>query len=152
MSWPAERRESEARFFPDRRPAAQGACRTDGEAEHEQPGEDEVRDLHPAGIAEREQADRLPREVESITAHRLHARGEHEDGSGDRAGGHEGPRGGPSRRWAPWLFGVFGIGLVIGGAFTADPALGFPAGAAVALGFAWITAYAVSLLRRPSIA
>jgi len=134
-------------------------------------------------------------------------------------------RGGPSRRWAPWLFGVFGTGLVIGGAFTADPALGFPVGApegipetmsfhalvhavapplaftslvigmfvvahrlawegrrraavwtrvaavvcfalsvpvgpgfsvrlflAVALGFAWITAYAVSLLRRPSIA
>ena len=134
-------------------------------------------------------------------------------------------RGGPSRRWAPWLFGVFGVGLVIGGAFTADPALGFPAGApegipetmsfhammhaiapplaftalvvgmfvvahrlawegrrgaavwtrvaavacfalsipvgpgfsvrlflAVALGFGWITAYAVSLLRRPAIA
>ena len=134
-------------------------------------------------------------------------------------------RGGPSRRWAPWLFGVFGIGLIIGGAFTADPALGFPAGApegipatmsvhamvhaiapplaftalviamlvvahrlawegrrgaavwtrvatvvcfalsipvgpgfsvrlflAIALGFGWITAYAVSLLRRPTIA
>jgi len=134
-------------------------------------------------------------------------------------------RGGPSRRWAPWLFGVFGIGLIIGGAFTADPALGFPAGApegipdtmslhamvhaiapplaftalvigmfviahrlawegrrgaavwtrvaavacfalsvpvgpgfsvrlllAVALGFGWITAYAVSLLRRPHLA
>jgi hypothetical protein len=35
---------------------------------------------------------------------------------------------GPGRRWAPLLFAVFGVGLVIGGAFTADPALGFPPG------------------------
>ena len=133
-------------------------------------------------------------------------------------------RGGPSHRWAPWLLGVMGIGLVIGGVFTADPALGFPVGApagipepisfhamvhaiapplaftslvvamlvvahrlswegrrgaavwtriaaivcfvlsipvgpgssvrlflALALGFGWITAYAVSLLHRPSV-
>lgn len=133
-------------------------------------------------------------------------------------------RGGPARRWAPLLLGVYGFGLVIGGAFTADPALGFPAGApegipetmsfhamvhaiapplsftalviamfvvahrlswegrrsaatwtrvaavacfllsvpvgpgfsvrlflAIAVGFGWITAWAVSLLRRPSV-
>lgn len=35
---------------------------------------------------------------------------------------------GPARRWAPILFAVYGIGLVLGGAFTADPALGFPLG------------------------
>ena len=131
--------------------------------------------------------------------------------------------GGPAHRWAPLLLGVFGFGLVIGGAFTADPALGFPAGApegipetisfhamvhavapplsftalviamfvvahrfswegrrsaatwtriaaitcfvlsipvgpgfsvrlflAIALGFGWVTAYAISLLHRPS--
>jgi hypothetical membrane protein len=32
-------------------------------------------------------------------------------------------------RWAPRLFALFGVGLVIGGIFRADPALGFPAGA-----------------------
>ncbi|WP_448811597.1 DUF998 domain-containing protein [Agromyces bauzanensis] len=36
---------------------------------------------------------------------------------------------GPGHRWAPLLFGVFAVGLILGGAFTADPALGFPAGA-----------------------
>jgi hypothetical protein len=134
-------------------------------------------------------------------------------------------RGGPGRVWAPVLFALYGVGLVLGGAFTADPALGFPAGTpdgyptewtfhgavhafaaplaflalvavtfvvarrlsweghrsatawsrvigvaclllcvpfgpaasvrlfvGVALGFAWITAYAISLLRERSIA
>lgn len=36
---------------------------------------------------------------------------------------------GPGRRAAPILFAIYGVGLVLGGAFTADPALGFPAGA-----------------------
>jgi hypothetical membrane protein len=36
---------------------------------------------------------------------------------------------GPGRTWAPRLLGLFGAGLVIGGIFRADPALGFPAGA-----------------------
>ncbi|MBT2516818.1 DUF998 domain-containing protein [Streptomyces sp. ISL-90] len=36
---------------------------------------------------------------------------------------------GPGHRWAPVLFGVYAAGLILGGAFTADPALGFPAGA-----------------------
>jgi hypothetical membrane protein len=31
--------------------------------------------------------------------------------------------------WAPRLFALYGAGLVIGGIFKADPALGFPAGA-----------------------
>lgn len=31
--------------------------------------------------------------------------------------------------WGPVLLGVFGIGLIIGGVFVTDPALGFPAGA-----------------------
>lgn len=35
---------------------------------------------------------------------------------------------GPGRVWAPVLFGLYGVGLVLGGAFTADPALGFPIG------------------------
>ena len=35
---------------------------------------------------------------------------------------------GPGRVWAPMLFGLYGVGLVLGGAFTADPALGFPLG------------------------
>ncbi|MFF2372295.1 DUF998 domain-containing protein [Agromyces sp. NPDC058110] len=35
---------------------------------------------------------------------------------------------GPGRAWAPALFAVYGVGLVLGGAFTADPALGFPLG------------------------
>jgi hypothetical protein len=35
---------------------------------------------------------------------------------------------GPGRTWAPVLFALYGVGLVLGGAFTADPALGFPVG------------------------
>ena len=35
---------------------------------------------------------------------------------------------GPGRVWAPVLFALYGVGLVLGGAFTADPALGFPVG------------------------
>jgi len=35
---------------------------------------------------------------------------------------------GPGRVWAPILFALYGAGLVLGGAFTADPALGFPSG------------------------
>jgi Protein of unknown function (DUF998) len=35
---------------------------------------------------------------------------------------------GPGRVWAPALFALYGVGLVLGGAFTADPALGFPVG------------------------
>ena len=36
---------------------------------------------------------------------------------------------GPGSRWGPRLCALFGVGLVIGGVFKADPALGFPAGA-----------------------
>jgi hypothetical membrane protein len=36
---------------------------------------------------------------------------------------------GPGSRWGPRLLAVFGAGLVVGGIFPADPALGFPAGA-----------------------
>jgi hypothetical protein len=38
-------------------------------------------------------------------------------------------RTGPGRTWGPLLIGGFGIGLISGGVFVADPALGFPAGA-----------------------
>ena len=31
--------------------------------------------------------------------------------------------------WGPWLVGVYGVGLIIAGVFTADPGMGFPAGA-----------------------
>jgi hypothetical protein len=36
---------------------------------------------------------------------------------------------GPGSRWGPRFCALFGLGLVIGGVFKADPALGFPAGA-----------------------
>ena len=36
---------------------------------------------------------------------------------------------GPGSTWAPRLFALYGAGLVIGGIFKADPALGFPIGA-----------------------
>ena len=36
---------------------------------------------------------------------------------------------GPGSTWAPRLLALFGVGLVVGGIFKADPALGFPAGA-----------------------
>ena len=36
---------------------------------------------------------------------------------------------GPASRWGPRFCALFGVGLVIGGVFSADPALGFPAGA-----------------------
>lgn len=35
---------------------------------------------------------------------------------------------GPGRRWGPWLIGIFGVSLVAGGVFVADPAFGFPPG------------------------
>lgn len=35
---------------------------------------------------------------------------------------------GPGSRWIPRLFGIFGLGLVWGGVFAADPAFGFPPG------------------------
>jgi len=36
---------------------------------------------------------------------------------------------GPGSRWGPRFCTLFGVGLVIGGMFKADPALGFPVGA-----------------------
>jgi hypothetical membrane protein len=36
---------------------------------------------------------------------------------------------GPGSRWGPRFCALFGIGLVVGGIFKADPALGFPPGA-----------------------
>jgi len=36
--------------------------------------------------------------------------------------------GGPASRWAPRLLAVFGVGLIIGGVFVPDPALGYPVG------------------------
>ncbi|QFZ16564.1 DUF998 domain-containing protein [Saccharothrix syringae] len=38
-------------------------------------------------------------------------------------------RSGRAGRWAPLLLGVFALGMIGGGVFTADPAFGFPAGA-----------------------
>lgn len=35
---------------------------------------------------------------------------------------------GPGRRWAPRLLALYGVGLIGGGIFVPDPALGFPAG------------------------
>ena len=36
---------------------------------------------------------------------------------------------GPGSRWGPRFCALFGVGLLVGGVFKADPALGFPAGA-----------------------
>ena len=38
-------------------------------------------------------------------------------------------REGIGRKWAPRLLALFGLSLIIGGVFTADPGLGFPPGA-----------------------
>jgi Protein of unknown function (DUF998) len=38
-------------------------------------------------------------------------------------------RPGPGSKWGPLLMAVYGVGLVVGGAFVTDPALGFPPGA-----------------------
>lgn len=35
---------------------------------------------------------------------------------------------GPAAKWGPRLFGLYGIALVWGGVFVADPAFGYPAG------------------------
>ncbi|MDQ3076851.1 MAG: DUF998 domain-containing protein [bacterium] len=35
---------------------------------------------------------------------------------------------GIGQTWAPIMLGIFGIGMIIGGVFRADPALGFPPG------------------------
>ncbi|WP_020521800.1 DUF998 domain-containing protein [Catelliglobosispora koreensis] len=40
-------------------------------------------------------------------------------------------RGGPAGTWGPILIAVYGVALVWGGVFVADPASGFPAGAAM---------------------
>jgi hypothetical membrane protein len=37
-------------------------------------------------------------------------------------------RPGPASRWGPVLLGALGLGLVLGGVFVTDPALGFPPG------------------------
>lgn len=39
--------------------------------------------------------------------------------------------GGPARRWAPALLGIYGLGLVGAGIFVADPMNGFPPGTAL---------------------
>jgi hypothetical membrane protein len=38
---------------------------------------------------------------------------------------------GPGHRWAPRLLALYGVGLIGGGIFVPDPALGFPAGTPV---------------------
>lgn len=35
---------------------------------------------------------------------------------------------GPGARWGPWLIRIFGLSLIAGGVFVADPAFGFPPG------------------------
>ncbi len=35
---------------------------------------------------------------------------------------------GIGKMWAPIMLGIFGVGMIIGGVFRADPALGFPPG------------------------
>jgi hypothetical membrane protein len=38
---------------------------------------------------------------------------------------------GPAKTWGPLLLGLFGLGMIGGGIFTADPAMGFPPGTPV---------------------
>ena len=40
---------------------------------------------------------------------------------------------GIGQRWAPIMLGIFGAGMVMGGVFRADPALGFPPGTALGI-------------------
>src|SRR6185436_4519501 len=40
---------------------------------------------------------------------------------------------GIGRVWAPIMLGIFGLGMIIGGVFRADPALGFPPGTALGI-------------------
>ena len=46
---------------------------------------------------------------------------------------------GPGRIWAPRLMATFGVGLVLGGVFVPDPALGYPPGTpdAIPADFSW---------------
>ncbi|MFI5496876.1 DUF998 domain-containing protein [Actinoplanes sp. NPDC051859] len=44
---------------------------------------------------------------------------------------------GRARRWAPWLIFGYGTSMVGAGVFTADPARGFPAGAAEGTTVSW---------------
>jgi hypothetical protein len=46
-------------------------------------------------------------------------------------------RGGRGAKWGPGLLGLFGVAYVIGGALTADPAAGFPPGAAEMVQTSW---------------
>jgi hypothetical protein len=47
---------------------------------------------------------------------------------------HRALAGGPGARWVPRLVGVYGAGLIAGGALRADPAMGFPAGTPEGIG------------------
>lgn len=40
---------------------------------------------------------------------------------------------GIGRTWAPVMLGIFGVGMIMGGIFRADPALGFPPGTALGI-------------------
>ncbi len=40
---------------------------------------------------------------------------------------------GIGRTWAPIMLGIFGLGMIMGGVFRADPALGFPPGTALGI-------------------
>jgi hypothetical membrane protein len=44
---------------------------------------------------------------------------------------------GPASRWGPLLLGALGLGLVLGGVFVTDPALGFPPGVPAPAGRSW---------------
>ncbi|GAB2616449.1 DUF998 domain-containing protein [Pseudactinotalea suaedae] len=44
---------------------------------------------------------------------------------------------GPGRRWGPLLIAIFGFGLIWGGVFPTDPALGFPADAPALAAPSW---------------
>jgi hypothetical membrane protein len=48
-------------------------------------------------------------------------------------------RGGRGATWGPWLLAIYGLGMVAGGVFAADPALGFPPGTpdGIPASFSW---------------
>lgn len=65
-----------------------------------------------------------------------------------------GLRAGRGATWGPRLFGIYGIGLIAGGVFAADPALGFPPGTpdGIPASFSWhgtLHAFAPPRAHRP---
>ncbi|ADD44714.1 sodium/hydrogen exchanger [Stackebrandtia nassauensis DSM 44728] len=71
--------------------AAQGAREPDRGRDRHQPAQDEVGLLDPAEVAEHEQAQRVPREVEALAGERQHDAHDEVEATGDHAPAEQGP-------------------------------------------------------------